>query len=192
MTTATYSSRRKDLVLTAEDLLWLGRAYSGEHGFYTEKRFQAFAWCLINRYLLHPGTTRWPSFVYMLRHFSQPINPRWMRGGDKAESNKYKDTKWTTKRRLDKRERLCKKPWASISKRVRVALAELLAGRILPPPECYRPPMIPQKITNFAKNTASRRLYYPHGFNVGGNWYFEDAAILHRDRVTVSVNHWYF
>ena len=98
---------KSELRLTDDDILWLCRAFIGEHGrdSFNTRYLGAFVWCMINRYMLHPGNRYWKSFRYMLRRFSQPINPRWMRGGDLARKNK--DSPMCSEKRLDRREKLC-------------------------------------------------------------------------------------
>jgi len=163
----------QELVFSDDDLLWLGRAFVGEHGDGKEdwKFCGYFVWAMINRYLLHRGNQHWPSFKYMLRAFSQPINPRWMKGGKFVK--KYPNSKMCTPQRLKQREGYCRLQWLNIPYEVRVIL------------ECfqrYSPPIldIPLKmnrISNFIASTPRRRKKWHWGFDLDGNWYLEDRRL---------------
>ena len=158
------------------DKLWLGRAFVGEHGRRgNPEHVSAFVWCMLNRFLLHPGNRHWPSFRYMLRRFSQPVNPRWQRDGDLAR--KYKNSRMCTADKFKRREKICALEWLDIPSSVRVELHNFIQGA-LPRPEmasCHDTP--PNRWSNFAAATADLQRRHPEGRNVGGNWYFEDNRL---------------
>jgi len=176
------TNEHKTLEMTDEALLWLGRAYIGEHGWRNFVHFPAFAWCMINRFMLHPGNHHWADFIYMLRRFSQPINPRWMRGGDLAR--KYRKSKMCSPAKLDRRERMVSLTWEELPARLRSQLVALREGRIAPPPG-----IVPRKnkISNFAETSKRMKKRYPHGMDLGGNWYFQGRGLK---RGVVVVDHW--
>jgi len=158
------------------DKLWIGRAIVGEHGTKaTPEAVQFFVWCMLNRFLLHPGNRHWETFLYMLRRFSQPINPRWQRDGDLAK--KYKNSPMCTEEKFRRRERICALEWSDIPSAVRVDLEDFMAGALPRPEMPDWADELPTRWTNFAAATASLQRRFPEGKNVGGNWYFEDSKI---------------
>ena len=173
---------QEQLVLTREDLLWLGRAYVGEHGDYNLVHFPVFVWCMLNRFFLHPGAKHWKSFTFMLRRFSQPINPRWMRGGDLAE--KHAGSRMCTKGRLDRREKISAMSWGRLPVALRRLLVDLLRGIIAP---SFEGMSAKNRYSNFAATTKRLKHRYPYGYNIGGNWYFEGRSLR---KGVVVVNHW--
>jgi hypothetical protein len=170
------------LELTDKDLLWLGRAYVGEHGWHDVSHFGAFTWCMINRYMLHPGSKHWPTFVYMLRRFSQPINPRWQRDGDLAK--KHAGSSACTEAKFRRRKLISTLKWVDLPAVLRSRLRMLQAGCIAPVDGL---PERRNRVSNFAATTARMKRRYPHGINIGGNWYFEGRGLK---RGVIVVDHW--
>lgn len=70
-------------VPTRTDRLWLLRAVAGEG-----PRHQEVAQALVNRFLFLRATRPhlYPTLHSLVRAYSQPVNPRWQRGGDKWEA----------------------------------------------------------------------------------------------------------
>jgi hypothetical protein len=67
-------------VMTNEDISWMARSMWGEAG-EDRKHCAAVAWTEMNRYLLNPGRFGATTFTSAIRGFSQPVNPKWARGG---------------------------------------------------------------------------------------------------------------
>jgi len=173
------------LKLSESDRLWLCRAFLGEHGMKDPSvlELNVFLWCMVNRFLLHPGNKHWPSFQYMLRRFSQPVNPRWQRGGDLAE--RYAGTKACTEAKFRRREMICGLTWAEIPHEV---LNGVNAFTYVPMDPGYEVLALPKpRVSNFASTTAARKRKYPWGIDIGGNWYFEDKLLRPG---SVVVDHW--
>lgn len=164
-------NQQPELELQMSDLLWLGRAFMGEHGGINYQYVPAFTWTMINRFILHPGNKSWPSFQYMLRHFSQPINPRWARGGDLA----LKNPKQATEKHLERREFFTNLTWDQIPRAIQVILGAFVTGFPGTPQEIVE--LEKRRISNFAAVSPRMKKKYPHGVNIGGNWYFEDKRL---------------
>lgn len=167
------SNPHSEVELSQDDLLWLGRAYCGEHGFTDWQHCELFVWTMLNRFLLHKANRHWRSFKYMLRRFSQPVNPRWARGGDLA----LKNPKQATERHLRRREKISSLRWNQIPPEVRTVLKRF-GGTSTPP---WRPievaDMDRKRVTNFAVVTESRKRRWPWGKDVANNYYFEDKRL---------------
>lgn len=72
-------TQRGSLPLTEEDLIWLARAVHGEGG-----DPATVIWALASRWVflrLYQGLDAYPTFTSFIRAYSQPVNPRWLRGG---------------------------------------------------------------------------------------------------------------
>ena len=157
------------------DLLWLGRMCVGERRpkiLYSESEISAMCWAMVNRYLLHPGRKHWLTFAYMLRRFSQPINPRWLAGGDLAIKNAGKPS--TSPAKLRRRAQICKTPWSKIPMRLREDLGRFADGTLLPPDEVLN--LANNRISNWASYKGVEDLY-PGGVWICGNYFFEDRHL---------------
>lgn len=127
------SNSDRQTVIDDEAALWAARMLIGEGGTkISQKKAAACLWALMNRWMLHPGRRYWPTFLYMMRRFSQPINPRWQKGGDLAR--KYAGTWHCTPARLRRRAKISSLTWAEIPEGIVEIVRDFQAGR-LPPPE---------------------------------------------------------
>lgn len=173
--TIKYKSPYGVLELTSDDLLWLARMCYGEGGARCSAEHAAVQiYAMLNRYLLHPGKKHWPTFTKMLRLFSQPINPRWMRGGDLAKKNKGKPS--CSKARLDRRERVCALTWEEIPLPIQYAVEAAKVGEL----ERYLEVLDKVKkkrLSNWAAATLWMKVRYPQGINIDGNWFLEDKEL---------------
>jgi hypothetical protein len=180
MTRATYKydgPRENDRVLIIDDetALWLARMLVGEGG----KRLRldeaaAMLWAMLNRWFLHPGRRYWPTFLTLLRRFSQPINPDWQRGGRLAK--KYAGTEHCTEAKFQRRERISHLRPDEIPLRLRVFLRGFVEGKVFPPDalaELDKP-----RISNWASYGGLSEKY-PWGIDFGTrNWFFEDRNLI--------------
>lgn len=68
---------------TRDDRLWLLRAVQAEGPVHAQ-----VAQALINRFTLlrHRDPSLYPTLAGFVRAYAQPVNPRWMRGGDKLRA----------------------------------------------------------------------------------------------------------
>jgi hypothetical protein len=108
--------------LTAEDALWLARALTGEAGNDVVDA-HACASVIVRRWAQKSvlrGSTL--GFTPYLRAFSQPINPRWMRGGDLSRGS--------TEAQLQRRDELSGLAWARCTSAARSAVESVLRGNL--------------------------------------------------------------
>ncbi len=165
-------------IIDDETALWAARMCVGEGGKKCpEKKAAAMLWSLMNRYMLHPARRHWPTFLFLMRRFSQPINPRWQKGGDLAR--KYAGTKYCTPARLRRRARISSLTWEQIPDHIVETVKAFQQGTIPPPSELNdleRP-----RISNWAshKNLDKK---YPWGMSFEKSkqpdWFFEDARLI--------------
>ena len=164
--------KARELVIDDVTALWLARMVVGEGGRYCGRaKAVALIWAIINRYMLWGGRWRYRSFVRLMRAFSQPINPRWMTGGDLAK--KYIGRSAASAQRLKRRARICALTWDAIPRRVRQAVRDAQAGTL------ERPAIVIEKrrINNWAslKSTPKK---FPWGCDIDGDWFFEERNTL--------------
>ena len=106
-------SQSRHVVIDELTALWLARMAIGEGGEgVSQESVSAMVWAMLNRFFLHRARAKWPTFLYLVRRFSQPINPLWARGGKLAI--KYANTKYTTEQKFERRERISSLQWADI------------------------------------------------------------------------------
>jgi len=159
------SKSKGQLVINAKKKLWLKRMVLGEGGRgCSGYKAAALCWAIVNRWFLWPGSRFYLTFLLMMRSFSQPINPRWMTGGDLAR--KYIGRKAASKQRLARRARTCKAK--KFPKNIE-STVELFALGLIPYDE-------PQRISNWA-SLQSTPEKHPWGFDVDGDWFFEDRNL---------------
>ena len=185
---ANYRILRGDLAVSAsvkftdEDKLWLCRMIFGERGSANDltaaKEYPALLWAMVNRFLLHPRRDIWvadpdngypTNFCRMLRAFSQPINPRWMAGGDLAITHSMDES--TSAARLARRAKICKMSLESIPDGIQESVEDFCDG-VLPVPVVVAAISRP-RISNWAsyKNVEQK---FPGGVRIGGKYFFED------------------
>jgi hypothetical protein len=169
-------------------IIWLARMCVGEGGKKCSRdKASAMMWAMANRYLLHPATPKWiplarehgamsfgvNEFIGMVRMFSQPINPRWARGGDKAE--KYKNTKFATEARLRRRDETTRMKACDIPYEILKAVEDFADGMLFPPEILTT--MDRPRISNWA-SLPSTPTSFPHGVDIDGDWFFEDKSLV--------------
>jgi len=184
-----YSGPKKiyrSLAITNNDALWLMRMCYGEDDRASEEEVAAMCWSMVNRFTLHPGRRVWPNFIYMVRRFSQPINPRWQRGGDLAilatKSNSAYRRSLVTEKKLGHREKICNLKEEDIPSQIRNAVKLFQAGELFPP-DCLVN-LKDGRISNWANNPDTRSKF-PHGIAIGSNpnpkkknWFFADKVLI--------------
>jgi len=169
---ATYKYKNKTLQIDDATALWLGRMLVGE-GFSAKgsgsiQKGIYLLWTYVNRYFLYGK--EWRSFQHMVLRHSQPINSRWLPGGDKYE--KWKGTKYTTSTKVARRQRIRSLGWNQLPRKVRNLVQAFRQGKIDYPAQFKA--LDRKRPTNFAslKNLSTK---YPWGISAGDReWFFED------------------
>jgi hypothetical protein len=105
-----------------------------------------------------------------VRNFSQPINPKWMRGGFFVKSKP--DSPMCSEARLNRRERICALSWAEIPSQIQDVINDYQNDGSLFNLEG------PEQYSNWAASTATLRAKHSDGVEVGGNWFFEDKHLV--------------
>ena len=179
------SKQDRSTEIDDETALWLMRMCVGEGGgSCTAIKASTMLWALLNRWMLHPWRRNWPTFQGMVRAFSQPINPRWQKGGNLAKKNKNKPS--ATPARLRRRAWICELKKSQINSDVLIAAENLQSGVL--EPEYFFEKIDHKRISNWASYNGVRKKY-PHGVNVDGDWFFEDLSPK-LIKGHVVVDHW--
>ena len=75
-----------DYVPSDEDIIWAAVALYGEtRGHHSEAEWGRILWTWMNRFMLHvPRPRVWPTLADLIKHHSQPVNPKWRLGGSRC------------------------------------------------------------------------------------------------------------
>jgi len=128
--------------LTDEDLLWAGRMVQGETLPGRARRGEdalAVLWTMTS--LFTPagqrakyGRLRFGTFTDLIRAYSQPINPRWLRDGFFCRpGGRHHGTDACAPERLDGRERLQRMAWSELDAELRAVVLRWAAGQTTNP-----------------------------------------------------------
>jgi len=170
----------RTLVVDDDTALWCARMLVGEAGKIHRDEASAMLWAMLNRWFLHPGRRHWPTFLDMIRRFSQPINPDWQRGGRLAK--KHAGTIHCTRGKLTRRELICSLDWDSPAlNHVAEYIVDFQLGILEPPEELFD--LDKPRISNWAsyKGLPDK---YPWGISFEKNkrkrfnWFFEDKRLI--------------
>lgn len=158
--------------------LWAARMCVGEGGKRcNKKKAAAMMWALMNRWMLHPARRFWPSYLYLMRRFSQPINPRWQKGGDLART--FAGTKHCTPARLRRRAYISDLGWEDIPEQIFESVKSFQSGTLHPPAELSE--LEKPRISNWA-SYKGLELKYPWGISFERSrqpdWFFEDVRLI--------------
>lgn len=168
-----YESKYRECKISDNDKIWMARMCLGEGGRNcSTAKASAMLWAIMNRWHLWDRAQRYPSYVELMRAFSQPINPRWRAGGDLAE--RWKGSRFATPARLARRAWVSSRPWDKIPERIREAVSDFADGVLFPPDILTT--INRSRITNWAslKSTPKK---FPWGVDIDGDWFFEDDRI---------------
>ncbi len=169
------SKSKPPLIIDPDTALWLMRMVYGEGGKgCSMPKAEALLCAIVNRWFLWPGSQKYSTFVSMMRAFSQPINPRWMTGGDLAR--KYFGRDAASKERLARRAFICGLGWADIPWRNIRSAVSLFADGELPYPAAASKLEKP-RISNWA-SLPSTPTKYLWGVDIAGDWFFEDENLI--------------
>lgn len=158
---------KKPLKIDNKKALWLMRMIVGEGGKHcSRKKAETLLWAIVNRWFLWPGSRHYFTFVGLMRAFSQPINPRWMTGGDLARKCVNRDA--GSKARLARRAKICGLKLKQIPRRIRIAVWDFQDGNI--------DFNFDSNISNWA-SLKSTPFKNPQGQDVEGDWFFADRNI---------------
>ena len=111
------SAGRRRFQLTWDDLLWSARMVYGESGVSAaELQASAVLWCMTSRM----AVGRWPTFTALIQAYSQPINPRWARGGEfcGVGGRYHGNDRYCSETRLQRRESISNKTWDEIPEHI--------------------------------------------------------------------------
>lgn len=176
-------SSARTVQIDEDTALWLARMCVGEAGrTCSEEHVRALVWCYLNRFFLHRARKKWTTFLYAFSRHSQPVNPRWRRGGDLAL--KYAGTKYTTPQKMDRRERISSLAWSDVSWEIEDTVLKFEGGTAPPPEEFLL--KFKSRCSDFAsyKNIEKK---FPWGVDMDGNYFFENRNLIEG---TVVVDHW--
>lgn len=171
---AEYVGPDRSLILDDSDMvLWLCRMLVGEGGKKCSmKKASAMLWAVTNRFLLWPGRKHYIDIVQLIRAFSQPINPRWMKGGDLAK--RYANTVFASAARLARRNAMAKMPLHKIPNHIYGAVLQFAYGDLELPTVINT--IDRRNLSNWA-SLKSTPIKYPHGIRIDGDWFFEDNSL---------------
>lgn len=163
------------LIIDPDTALWMMRMVYGEGGKgCSMPKAKALLCAIVNRWFLWPGSQKYSTFVSMMRAFSQPINPRWMTGGDLAR--KYFGRDAASKERLARRAFICGLGWTDIPwTNIRLAVSMFADGKLQYPIEAAS--IAKPRVSNWA-SLPSTPTKYPWGVDVAGDWFFEDENLI--------------
>ncbi|MCP4602367.1 MAG: peptidoglycan-binding protein [Proteobacteria bacterium] len=181
------SNQNRCTFIDEDTALWAARMCIGEGGKNRSKqKASAMMWSLMNRWMLHPARRHWPTYLYLMRRFSQPINPRWQKGGDLAR--RYEGTKYCTPAKLKRRAHISSLTWEQIPQRIAEVIRAFQAGTNPPPTKLFE--LDKPRISNWAshKNLAKK---YPWGIQFENSklpdWFFQDQNLIAGN---VTIDHW--
>lgn len=163
----TYDGR--SVVIDSETALWAMRMLIGEgwrHG-----KGEAVLMAMLNRFL--HGKKRYRSFLVMIRLFSQPINDRWLPGGDKFKAAAKKtdplSIQSTSAAAVARRKRIHAIKWEDVPPGVKKMVMDFAEHKLK-----YPPRFVNNLYDNFASYPGVDRLR-PGGIWYGREYFFEDA-----------------
>lgn len=170
----TIIAGEKRIALTADDLLWAGRAAAGE-GVGSAKGAAAVLWTWASRL----AVSEYESYGALVRAHSQPVSAIWLADGSKCRDpdGEWFGRSYTDRRtgaevwpcsaaRLAKRARLREVPWESLAPFIRNAVVSFAWG-MLPNP-------VPRAV-DFASGLPTKRGQVLLA-KVGDNEFFTTAA----------------
>jgi len=169
-------------IIDDETALWCSRMCVGEGGLVcSDEKISSMLWALMNRAFLWRGRNNYPTYLKLMRAFSQPINPRWQRGGDLA-------IKWAGRppaslSRLSRRAHICSMDWSDIPIHIKKAVCAFQVGELFIPDIWTT--INKARISNWASLPSTPKKY-PWGIDIDGDWFFEDKG-LRQGCVVVNI-----
>lgn len=163
--------QQRSAAIDSKTALWCGRMLIGEG--WKDGGGSAVLWSTMYRFLGMPHN--WGSYLNLIRLFSQPINEKWLPGGQLFE--KYKNSKKAVYQRatsdaaVARRRRIQSTEWADLPIKVQQIVGQFAIGQLKPPPEFGGRPF-----SNFASYKGVETKY-PGGVWIGGNYFFVDPAL---------------
>lgn len=159
--------------LTDEDILWAGRAaaHEGSHG--------AVLWAWAQRYTL-PEMRQFGTLTEMMRAHSQPINPKWVRGGrccptalpDCTSPCSTSHPCPCSEAVLTRRDRAVTMPWSMLSSSLRNTVTKWATAQL--------PNPIPRAV-DFAMRGSRVSSGLTKLFTIGDNDFFATSRTLSWD-----------
>lgn len=168
---AVYKLGRRAVSIDSETALWIARMLIGEG--WKNGKAAAILWTLMNRYMY--SAHKWPSFLTMIRNFSQPINDSWLPGGKKFEEYKnYKteSAKQATSAAAVKRRKWIRTlNWSDIPIELQNIIAQFIVGQLPYPAKFGR-----KKFNNFASYPGLEKKW-PGGVYYGKEYFLSDKKM---------------
>lgn len=168
---ATYAYGERTVTFDSSTALWAGRMLVGEG--YAGAKGIAILWATMNRYMY--SKHKWPSYLAMIRSFSQPINDAWLPGGAKFEKYKKYNTESarlaTSLAAVERRRRIRKMEWKDLPQSVKTTVTGFFMGT-WPYPEEFKG----KKYNNFASYPGVDKKW-PGGIWYGKEYFLEDQAM---------------
>lgn len=164
---AVYQSGRRSFSVDDSDRVWLGRALVGESGARASE-YPSILWTLARRYLWsrYPG-----SFLTLTRAFCQPVNDRWMPGGDLFEKALKRGAASASDAAIARRQWLRSLQWNDLPIAVQRAVIAFQAGTLTEPRKTRE-----NNSTNWG-SWPGIETKHPRGVSVGSrNWFFRDLS----------------
>ncbi len=113
--------------LTERDLVWAARMVVGEGA--TDG--PAVLWAMTQRFMLPQVRRRFRTFSSFIRAYSQPINPRWTRGGEFCRpGGRFSRTRLCRPEVLDRRDRVARLRSSEIPRSVREVVRRWSQARL--------------------------------------------------------------
>jgi hypothetical protein len=167
----------RETVIDDETALWCMRMCWGEGGKDCSRdKASAMLWAIMHRWNLWPGRKKFQSYQHLMRAFSQPINPKWQKGGVLAE--KFKNKEAGSPARLRRRASICSLTEEKIKSKapqIYKAVKDFQDGAL------FMPDVFANAIKSRASNWASlpsTPKKNPQGFDIDGDWFFEDKNLI--------------
>jgi hypothetical protein len=155
-----------------ETELWACRMCIGEGGMKcSQEKATAMLWALAHRFILWPRPV-WKTYLQLMRAFSQPINPRWAKGGDLAK--RYAGTKFATPARLRRRKHVSSIGIYDIPNHIMETVYIFAEGGSELPPKVKL--LGKPKISNWASLPSTPKRF-PWGIDIDGDWFFESKCL---------------
>lgn len=153
--------------LTSEDKLWAARMVEFEGG----ESPDGVLWSMTQRMALPNIRRRYGTFTDLIRAYSQPINPKWMRDGEFCRpGGQYHNQDNCSERWLSRRDRSNIIPWTEIDPAARAVTERWYRGALANP--------VPRAVEFAAPSVSEGFLSRNPGSSVvlrAGNWFIKTA-----------------
>jgi hypothetical protein len=165
------------MTVSEYDALWAARGCLGEGGpTQSEEVTAAYLWAIMHRCLLFGNSM---SFGGMWKAFSQPINPDWRETGKFCRpGGLYHATESCSVARLARRDKLAQTIWDHLPREIVFRVRSFQTGTLDRPDHWAT--LRRGRVSNWGSHKTMKHLSkdYPHGYELAGEWFFEDPHLL--------------